>query len=105
MVPIAMGEAGKWTRILGLGHGAYLTYAAPDSGSETAPGQLSVSELVDIFRVKDLDRSTEVYGIIAGDTTYTMSPYIHNAAFNPRAGMPFSFPFRYPISINLSAEW
>ncbi|HEY2867530.1 MAG TPA: shikimate dehydrogenase [Pyrinomonadaceae bacterium] len=94
MVPIAMGEAGKWTRILGLGHGAYLTYAAPDSSSETAPGQLSVSELVDIFRVKDLDRSTEVYGIIAGDTTYTMSPYVHNAAFKSSGRNAVFVPFQ-----------
>jgi 3-dehydroquinate dehydratase/shikimate dehydrogenase len=37
--------------------------------------------MIDVFRVKELDESTEDYGIIAGDTTYTMSPYIHNAAF------------------------
>ena len=41
MIPIAMGEAGKWTRILGLAHGAYLTYAALESGDETAPGQIT----------------------------------------------------------------
>lgn len=81
LIPIAMGEAGKWTRILGLAHGAYLTYAALDSGGETAPGQITAREMIDVFRVKELDESTEVYGIIAGDTTYTMSPYIHNAAF------------------------
>jgi 3-dehydroquinate dehydratase/shikimate dehydrogenase len=81
IIPIAMGEAGKWTRILGLAHGAYLTYAALDTGGETAPGQITAREMIDIFRVKELDGSTEVYGIIAGDTTYTMSPYIHNAAF------------------------
>ena len=81
LIPIAMGEAGKWTRILGLAHGAYLTYAALDTGGETAPGQITAREMIDVFRVKELDKSTEVYGIIAGDTTYTMSPYIHNAAF------------------------
>jgi 3-dehydroquinate dehydratase / shikimate dehydrogenase len=81
LISIAMGEAGKWTRILGLAHGAYLTYAALDSGGETAPGQITAREMIDVFRVKELDESTEVYGIIAGDTTYTMSPYIHNAAF------------------------
>ena len=81
LIPIAMGEAGKWTRILGLAHGAYLTYAALDTGGETAPGQITAREMIDVFRVKELDESTDVYGIIAGDTTYTMSPYIHNAAF------------------------
>jgi 3-dehydroquinate dehydratase/shikimate dehydrogenase len=81
IIPIAMGEAGKWTRILGLAHGAYLTYASLESGSETAPGQISAEDMLNVFRVKDLDESTDVYGIIAGNTSYTMSPYVHNAAF------------------------
>jgi len=80
-IPIAMGEAGKWTRILGLAHGAFLTYAARESGSEVAPGQITLRDMVDVFRVKELDEHTEVYGIIAGNTSYTMSPYVHNAAF------------------------
>lgn len=81
IIPIAMGEAGKWTRILGLAHGAYLTYAALETGSVTAPGQISAKDLLDVFRVKEIDESTEVYGILAGNTSYSMSPYIHNAAF------------------------
>ncbi|HYJ92956.1 MAG TPA: shikimate dehydrogenase [Pyrinomonadaceae bacterium] len=81
VIPIAMGEAGKWTRILGLAHGAYLTYASLKSGGETAPGQISADDLINVFRVKELGEATEVYGIIAGNTGYTMSPYIHNAAF------------------------
>jgi 3-dehydroquinate dehydratase/shikimate dehydrogenase len=80
-IPIAMGEAGKWTRILGLAHGAFMTYAALDEGDETAPGQLTAEDLLDIYRVKEFGTETEVYGVIAGDTRYSMSPYIHNAAF------------------------
>lgn len=83
-IPVAMGEAGKWTRILGPAHGAFLTYAALESGSETAPGQISADDMVNVFRVKELDRSTGIYGIIAGDTSYSVSPYLHNAAFQAR---------------------
>ena len=86
MIPIAMGEAGKWTRILGLAHGAFMTYASLETGSETAPGQISGEDMVNIFRVKELDEKTEVYGIIAGDTSYSISPWMHNAAFK-EAGM------------------
>lgn len=81
IVPIAMGEAGKWTRILGLANGAFMTYAALDAGRETAPGQISARDLTEVYRVKELNERTEIYGIIAGDTSYTMSPYMHNAAF------------------------
>lgn len=84
--PVAMGEAGKWTRILGLANGAFMTYASLEAGAETAPGQISASDMIDFFRVKELDEDTEVYGIIAGDTSYSVSPWMHNAAFKA-AGM------------------
>lgn len=81
LIPIAMGEAGKWTRILGLAHGSPLTYASLESGSETAPGQISAKDLAEIYRAQTLNENTAVYGIIGGNTRYSMSPYIHNAAF------------------------
>ncbi|HKX85020.1 MAG TPA: shikimate dehydrogenase [Pyrinomonadaceae bacterium] len=81
LIPIAMGEGGKWTRILGLAHGAPMTYASLESGSETAPGQVSAEDLIEVFRAKELDRDTLVYGIVAGDTAYSISPWMHNAAF------------------------
>ncbi|MCU1290315.1 MAG: Shikimate dehydrogenase [Acidobacteria bacterium] len=81
VIPIAMGEAGKWTRILGLAHGAPITYASLDAGSATAPGQISAGDLTGVYRVKELDRNAEVYGIVGGNTSYSTSPYMHNAAF------------------------
>ncbi len=81
IIPIAMGEAGKWTRILGLAHGAFLTYAAIESGRETAPGQVSAEDLIEVYRARELDENAEVYAVIAGDTSYSMSAYLHNAAF------------------------
>lgn len=81
IIPIAMGEAGKWTRILGLAHGAFMTYAALGAGQETAPGQVSARDLTEVYRAKELDETTEVYGILGSNTSVSMSPYIHNAAF------------------------
>lgn len=80
-IPIGMGEAGKWTRILSLAHGAFMTYASIDDASEAAPGQISARDLAGVFRVKELDRATEVFGIVAGDSSYSASPWMHNAAF------------------------
>lgn len=81
IIPIAMGEGGKWTRTLGLAYGAFLTFAALTPDEATAPGQISAVDMLDIYRVKQLTENTQVYGILAGDTSYSMSPYIHNAAF------------------------
>ena len=58
-----------------------MTYASLDAGQETAPGQVSAKDLIEVYRVKELDEQTEIYGIIGGNTSYSMSPFIHNAAF------------------------
>jgi 3-dehydroquinate dehydratase/shikimate dehydrogenase len=81
IILIAMGEAGKWTRILSLAHGAFLTYAALGSGNETAPGQVSAQDLIETYRVKELDEQTEIYGVLGANTSYSLSPFMHNAAF------------------------
>jgi 3-dehydroquinate dehydratase / shikimate dehydrogenase len=81
LVAIAMGEPGKWTRILGPAHGAFMTYAALEYGGETAAGQISAEDMVETYRVRDLNKQTNVYGIIAGNTSYSISPWMHNAAF------------------------
>lgn len=81
IIPIAMGEAGKWTRILGLAHGAYMTYASLDEGGETADGQITAKDLIEVYRVKELDKNTDVYGVIGDPVSTSKSPYMHNAAF------------------------
>lgn len=81
VIPIAMGEAGKWTRILGPAHGAFMTYAALNEADATAPGQITARDLTDVYRVKELSRGTKVHGIVAGNTSYSISPWMHNAGF------------------------
>jgi 3-dehydroquinate dehydratase / shikimate dehydrogenase len=81
IIPIAMGESGKWTRVLGLAHGAFMTYASLDSDKETAPGQVTARDLIEVYRAKELDENTDVYGILGSNTSVSMSPYIHNLAF------------------------
>ncbi|MCS6873738.1 MAG: shikimate dehydrogenase [Acidobacteriota bacterium] len=81
LIPIAMGEGGKWTRILGLAYGAFVTFACLSEEEATAPGQISFREMKEVYRVEDLTEKSEVYGLLAGDTTYSLSPYIHNLAF------------------------
>ncbi|MBK8464979.1 MAG: shikimate dehydrogenase [Chloracidobacterium sp.] len=81
VIPIAMGEVGKWTRILGLAHGTFLTYASIGEGDETASGQITAKDLIETYRVKELDLETKVYGVIGDPVSESLSPYMHNAAF------------------------
>ena len=46
---------------------------------ETAPGQISAYDLKTYFEREELDKETAVYGVIAGDTSYSLSPFMHNA--------------------------
>ena len=81
IIPIAMGESGKWTRILGMAHGAFMTYASLDSDKETAPGQVTAKDLIEVYRAKELDETTDVYGILGNNVGISLSPYMHNTAF------------------------
>lgn len=90
ITPIAMGEAGKWTRIMGPAFGAPLTYASLDTDSETASGQITVKDLTEIYRVKELSRETRVYGVIGTPVSKSLSPFMHNPAFQ-QAGIDAVF--------------
>lgn len=82
VIPIAMGDCGKWTRILAPQISTPLIYASGTRNETVAPGQVSAEDLNDVFRVKEIDGETEVYGLVAGSTAYSMSPYMHNSAFS-----------------------
>ncbi len=45
VIALALGEIGKFTRIMGPMLGGYLTFCAPDGGAGTAPGQYTLSEM------------------------------------------------------------
>jgi len=81
LIPIAMGDAGRFTRVLGLAHGAFLTYASLGTGTETADGQIDARDMADVYRVKALDADTRVFGVLGDPIAQSMSPYMHNPAF------------------------
>lgn len=81
MIAVAMGDAGIITRILGPSRGSFLTYGSLDSAHATAPGQLSARELRDVYRVHQLNRQTEVMGLVGQPVMHSVSPHIHNSAF------------------------
>lgn len=78
LVAIAMGEKGTATRILGPAWGAPFTFCAVTSGRESAAGQVPLSLMRDRYRADRLTRQSFVIGLIAGRTTYSRSPAMHN---------------------------
>ncbi|MDQ2921967.1 MAG: shikimate dehydrogenase, partial [Acidobacteriota bacterium] len=93
MIAIAMGTAGIATRILGPSRGAFLTYAALESEKGTAPGQISARELKQVYRIDKIDRQTQVFGLIGLPVCHSVSPLMHNAAFEAMAINAVYLPF------------
>jgi 3-dehydroquinate dehydratase/shikimate dehydrogenase len=81
MIALAMGEAGLLSRVLAGKFGAFLTFASLDGGSATAPGQVTVADLLSLYRFRSITPGTRVYGVVGSPVAHSMSPAIHNAAF------------------------
>lgn len=81
-VAIPMGEFGLAGRILSLRMGSALAYAAVDQA--TAPGQLSLDAMAELYRAERITRRTRVYGVIGNPIGHSLSPLLHNTAFHAR---------------------
>ena len=81
MIAIAMGNAGLATRILGPSRGAFLTYAALDTESATAPGQITAQRLRSVYHVENIYPDTMIFGLVGLPVMHSVSPHMHNAAF------------------------
>jgi 3-dehydroquinate dehydratase/shikimate dehydrogenase len=79
VIVVGMGEVGQITRVIGPSRGSFLTYAS--LMSESAPGQLSLSEMLDIYRFRRVKSSTEIVGIIGMPIGDSPDLEIHNRAF------------------------
>jgi 3-dehydroquinate dehydratase/shikimate dehydrogenase len=92
-VLLAMGETGFPTRVLSPAFGGLYTYAAPNTGGGTASGQISAKKLRSVYRVGKFSRDARIYGVIADPVGHSISPVVHNRAFQARridaAYLPF----------------
>jgi 3-dehydroquinate dehydratase / shikimate dehydrogenase len=81
IIAIAMGTSGIATRILGPSRGAFLTYAALENETATAPGQTTARELREVYRIEEIDLQTKIFGLIGLPVSHSVSHQMHNAAF------------------------
>ena len=76
-----MGEAGIISRVLGVRAGSAFTFAAATPGEETAPGQIAARTLREVYRIDQVDQSTQVYGVAGDPVKHSLSPLMMNTAF------------------------
>lgn len=81
-VALTMGEAGALSRIAAGKFDAFCCYAAATAGSEAAPGQLTVRDLRQTYRWDAVGAETRLFGVIGCPVAHSMSPAIHNTAFD-----------------------
>jgi 3-dehydroquinate dehydratase / shikimate dehydrogenase len=95
-VAFCMGDYGVPSRILGAKFGAPFTYAAFNKERGIAPGILSFDELSHVYHYNRIDAGTKVYGILGDPVAHSLSPLIHNTAFQKLGINAVYIPFRVP---------
>jgi 3-dehydroquinate dehydratase/shikimate dehydrogenase len=93
LVVLAMGELGFPTRVLSPVFGGAYTYAAPMFAEGTSAGQVCARHLRHLYRVEKLGKSAKIYGVIADPIRHSISPAVHNRAFQSRRVDAVYLPF------------
>ena len=82
IITIAMGDHGAPSRLLAGAWGCSHTFARLDDGDEgSAPGQPTISQLLDAYQLKSQDTETLIFGVLGNPVGHSLSPAIHNSAF------------------------
>jgi len=76
-----MGEAGLISRIIAKKLDSFVIFASLDEQSATAPGQLTIQQVKQLYRYDCIGSDTELFGVIADPVGHSLSPAIHNACF------------------------
>ncbi len=95
-IGLCMGEIGIPTRVLAGKFGAPFTYATFHHERALAPGQLSYDQMVNIYHYDQINKDTEIYGVIADPIAHSLSPLIHNVAYRELGLNKVYVPFRVP---------
>ena len=93
LILLAMGETGFPTRVLSPAYGGLFSYAAPSAAEGTATGQISARMLRNLYRIDKFTKAAKIYGVIADPVRHSISPAVHNRAFQARRVDAVYLPF------------
>ena len=80
VIVAGMGDIGQITRVIGPARGSFLSYAGL-AANASAPGQLTLREMKDVYRFRSVGPTTKLIGIVGYPVGHSLSPNIHNRAF------------------------
>lgn len=78
---VCMGEQGQFARVLGPLVGNLVDFTRADQSEETGLGQLTVSEMRDVYHYHQLHPKTALYGLIGNPVTHSIGHRHHNGVF------------------------
>ena len=81
LIAFCMGDRGQVSRILARAWGSWGVYAPARSEAATAPGQLLLSQLADLYREDLLQDGTPLTGVLGHPVSFSLSPLIYNRAY------------------------
>jgi 3-dehydroquinate dehydratase/shikimate dehydrogenase len=77
----ATGPSGSFSRIAALRWGSWGTYGASERGRETGDGQLPTRDMLEVYRVLELEDETRWLGLFGASIAGSPSPAIHAAGY------------------------
>jgi 3-dehydroquinate dehydratase / shikimate dehydrogenase len=90
-IAVPMGDVALPTRVLALREGGAFVYAPVEHA--TAPGQVSLTDMANLYRADRITRRTRVYGVIGNPIGHSLSPQLQNAGFRVRGIDAVYLPF------------
>ncbi|KAK1387652.1 Shikimate dehydrogenase (NADP(+)) [Heracleum sosnowskyi] len=81
IIALVMGERGLISRILCPKFGGYLTFGTLEAGVVSAPGQPTITDLLNLYNFRQIGPDTKIYGIIGKPVGHSKSPILYNEAF------------------------
>ena len=93
-IAFCMGALGQISRILAPKYGSFLSFASLEKGKESAPGQLSAGELLDVYNFPGINRATDIYGLIGNPVAHSMGPLLNNTCFREEKLNAVYLPFK-----------
>jgi 3-dehydroquinate dehydratase/shikimate dehydrogenase len=91
VIAVPMGNVAMAARVLALREGSAIAYAPVENA--TAPGQVSLDAMKNLYRADRLRRKTRVYGVIGDPIGHSLSPVLQNAGFQARKMDAVFLPF------------
>jgi len=82
IISFLMGEKGEISRILCNSWGSYTSYAPLRGVGKTAPGQIPIEDLNDVYRADSINNTFDIYGLIGNPVKESIGYYVHNKLFS-----------------------